>query len=277
MQGDSVVIQNSVRKSLRGTAVITGASAGIGALFADRFAKRGYDLILVARRANRLETLAKSLKERYGVAAGWIASDLGNPIELDDLVRTIAADRSITLLVNNAGTSTLGKVAESKPEDLAAMINVNIVALTRLSIAVLPGFKERDRGTIVNIGSVLGLHSLPISSIYSGTKGYVLNFTRGLQDEVAGTGVRVQLVLPAAIATDIWEISGVPLSHLDPSTVMTAEAAVNAILAGFDAGEAITLPSVENPELFASYDKARMQVLTASQTSASASRYSVER
>jgi short-subunit dehydrogenase len=177
-----------------------------------------------------LETLAKSLKERCGVAAGWIASDIGNPIELDDLVRTIAADRSLTLLVNNAGISTLGKVVDSTPENLAAMINVNIVALTRLSIAVLAGFKERNRGTILSIGSVLGLHSLPISSIYSGTKAYVLNFTRGLRDEVAGTGVRVQLVLSAAMATDIWEISGVPLSQLDPSTVMTAEDAVNATL-----------------------------------------------
>ncbi len=272
-----MVIQNSVRKSPHGTAVITGASAGIGALFADRFAKRGYDLMLIARRANRLETIAKSLKKQYGVAIGWIATDLGNPIELDDVVRTIASDKSVTLLVNNAGTSTLGKVAESKPEDLTAMINVNIVALTRLTIAVLSGFKERDRGTIVNIGSVLGLHSLPISSIYSGAKGYVLNFTRGLQDEVAGTGVRVQLVLPAAIATDIWAISGVPLSQLDPKTVMTAEDAVNAILAGFDSGESITLPSVEDVELFANYDKARMQVLAASQTSAPASRYSPKR
>lgn len=271
-----MVIQNSVRRSPHGTAVITGASAGLGKLFADRFAERGYDLILIARRANRLETLAKSLKEQYGVAAGWIAADLGNAIELDEVVRTIAADRSITLLLNNAGTAALGRVADSQAEDLAAMINVNIVALTRLSIAVLSGFKERNRGTIVNIGSVLGLHSLPISSIYSGTKGYVLNFTRGLQDEVSGTGVQVQLVLPAAIATDIWDNAGVPVSQLDPSTVMTAEDAVDAILAGLDLGEFIILPSVENASLFTEYDKTRIQVLTASQTSTPASRYSTK-
>jgi len=272
-----MVIQNSVRKSLRGTAVITGASAGLGALFADRFAKRGYDLLLVARRATRLETLSRSLKERYGVGTAWIAADLGNPIELDDVVRTLATDNSISLLVNNAGTATLGKVADSEPDDLAAMVNVNIVALTRLSTAVLAGFKQRDRGAIMNIGSVLGLHSLPISSIYSGTKGYVLNFTRGLQEEVAGTGVRVHLVLPAAIATDLWEVSGVSLSHLDPSTVMSAEDAVDAILAGFDSGESITLPSAENPDLFLSYDNARIAVLAASQTSVPASRYSAKR
>ena len=89
---------------------------------------------------------------------------------------------------------------------------LNINALAHLSRAAVTAFKARDRGTLVNIGSVLGLHTLPISSIYSGTKAFVVAFTRGLQEEVAGTAVKVQLVLPAATATDIWELSGVPVS-----------------------------------------------------------------
>jgi short-subunit dehydrogenase len=199
-------------KSFKGTAVITGSSAGMGKLFADRLAKRGYNLILIARRPDRLEAVAKELKDKYGVVAiQTLVADLGSTADLEKVVQDISKDESITLLLNNAGTSTLGLLAESKQPDLDAMVNVNITALTRLTIAVLPGFKKRNSGTIINIGSVLGFHSLPISSVYSGTKGYVLNFTRGLQDELADKKIVVQLVAPAAIATDIWEISGVLL------------------------------------------------------------------
>ena len=257
----------------KGTAVITGASAGMGRLFADRLAKRGYDLILVARRADRLETAATELKAKYGVAVRTITADLGSAVDLDRVVKSISADESITLLLNNAGTSTLGSVGDIKEPDLDAMIGVNVTALTTLTVAVLPGFKRRNSGTIINMGSVLGFQSLPISSIYSGTKGYVLNFTRGLQDELANTGIVVQLVAPAAIATDIWEISGVPLSKLDAATVMKAENAVDAALAGLDLGEKVTLPSVEDLQLLKNYDTARLALLGSSQTSKPATRY----
>jgi short-subunit dehydrogenase len=262
-----------IGKSPLGTAVVTGASAGIGKIYADRLARRGYDLLLVARRAELLDQLARSLEATHGVSVRTSAADLSSPQELDAVAQAIADDDSISMLVNNAGTSTLGAVASTGPADVSAMTDLNISALVRLTLAILPRFKARSGGTIINIGSVLGFHSLPISSAYSGTKGYVLNFTRGLQDELAGSGVNIQLVLPAATATDIWEISGVPLSALDPASIMTPENMVDAALAGLDQGEKITLPSVENIKLFEAYDAARMELLLASQTGKPASRY----
>jgi uncharacterized protein len=259
---------------VKGTAVVTGASAGIGKTYADRLAGRGYDLLLVARRGDRLAAIADELRSKYGVAVETLAADLSVGADLDRVAGVLAGDDRITLLVNNAGTSTLSATADTTREALDAMNDVNVVALARLTLAVLPRFKARDQGTIINIGSVLGFHFLPVSSIYSGTKGYVLNFTRGLQQELAGTNVRVQLVAPAATATDIWEISGVPLSALNPDSVMTVEDCVDAALAGLDLGEAVTLPSVEDAAaLLAAYDAARVALLGASQTGKPASRY----
>ncbi|WP_307866926.1 SDR family oxidoreductase [Variovorax sp. E3] len=224
-----------------GTAVVTGASAGLGKIYADRLARRGHDLLLVARRGDRLEEVATALRAAYGVKVQTLVADLGAPADLERVAHAVAADPAITLLVNNAGTSTLAPVAQTSAAQLQSMLDVNIQALARLSHAVLPAFKARNRGTLVNVGSVLGFHTLPISSIYSGTKAFVLAFTRGLQDEVAGTDVKVQLVLPAATATDIWELSGVPVSNLAEGTVMAAEQCVDAALAGLDLGEAITM------------------------------------
>ncbi len=263
------------RSASRGTAVVTGASAGIGKVYAERLAGRGYDLILVARRADRLDALARSLRVKYGVAVQNIVADLGDAADLDRVAAAITGDQSITLLVNNAGVSTLAPVAQTSRAAMDAMIKVNVEALAYLSFAILPVFKARDRGAIINIASVLSFHTLPFSSIYSGTKGYVLNFTRGLQEEVAGSNVVVQLVLPASTATDLWELSGVPLSQLDQASIMTTEDCVDAALAGFDQGEAITLPSVEDSQLWADYDAARLRLLAASQTGKPASRYRV--
>lgn len=256
-----------------GTALVTGASAGIGKTYAQRLAARGLDLILVARRADRLEALAAELRARHGVRVDTLAADLAEPAGLERVARVVEQDERLTMLVNNAGVSTLAPVAATGLPALDAMTAVNVTALVRLSRAAVVAFKARDRGTLVNIGSVLGFHTLPVSAAYSGTKGYVLNFTRGLQDEVAGTGVVVQLVLPAATATDIWELSGVPVSSLDPAQVMSVDDLVDAALAGLDQGERITLPSVEDARLFADFEAARLKLMAAAQNGRPASRY----
>jgi short-subunit dehydrogenase len=154
-------------------------------------------------------------------------------------------------------------------------VALNITSLTRLTQAVLPGFLSRNDGVIINIASVLAVHSLPVSSVYSGTKAYVLAFTRGLQDELAKTGVKVQVVLPASTATEIWSegVSGVPLSALRPETVMSAEDLVDAALVGLDKGEAVTWPSVADESLWANYDAARSALFAATQTGTPAPRY----
>jgi short-subunit dehydrogenase len=192
--------------AVKGTAAVTGASAGIGKVYADRLAGRGYNLMLIARRGDRLTANAKELMSKYGVAVKTIVADLSAEADLERVKRVIESDESITMLVNNAGAATLAPSIQIKSDARDAMTNLNVTALTRLALAVLPGFKSRNHGTLINIGSVLGFFSLPISSVYSATKGYVLNFTRGLQDEFADTNVAIQLVLPAATATDLWEV-----------------------------------------------------------------------
>lgn len=168
--------------------------------------------------------------------------------------------------MNNAGIARLSPVAETSVEDSLSQIALNITALTRLTHAVLPAFKERNEGAIINIASVLAVHALPVSAIYSGTKAFVLNFSRGLQQELAGTGVKVQVVLPAATATDLWDLSGVPLAALPQETVMSAENLVDAALTGFDQGEPVTWPSMADAGLWERYDAARSDLFAATQT-----------
>lgn len=259
-----------------GTAVVTGASSGLGKVYADRLARRGYDLILVARRGDKLDSVAASLRSAHGVKVSAVVADLGAAADLERVAASIAADDSVTLLVNNAGTSTLAPVARTSKAQLDGMNEVNVDALVRLSHAVLPGFLRRDRGTLINIGSVLGSFVIPGSSIYSATKAYVQLFTQGLQGEVAETRVRVQLVLPAATATEIWEISGVPLSALDQNVVMTAENCVDAALAGLDMGELITMPSVEDGQLLVAFEAARVALAGGTQNGKPASRYRIQ-
>jgi short-subunit dehydrogenase len=261
--------------SRQGSAVITGASAGLGKIYADRLARRGHDLILIARRSDRLEEVAARLRNLHGVRVKTIVADLAMPADLDRVADLVASDKTITLLVNNAGASTVSPFGATEIQDVEAMNKINVQALVRLSHAVFPAFVARKRGTLINIGSVLGLFSLPGFAAYSATKGYVHNFTRALQDEAAGTGVTVQLVLPAATATDIWELSGVPLSALNPAHIMEPEACVDAALAGLDLGEAVTFPSLENLELFYAFEAARTALGAATQNGTAAQRYGI--
>jgi short-subunit dehydrogenase len=259
--------------SSKPVALVTGASAGIGAVYAERLAARGYDLVLVARRAARLQALSSRLAVAHGTKVEVVEADLTKDTDVTHVEQVIKGNPAISLLVNNAGTSTLASVAKTSERDAADMVALNVTALTRLTHAILPAFLARNAGAIINVASVLSFHSLPISAIYSGTKGYVMNFSRGLQKELAGTNVRLQLVFPASTATDLWDLSGVPLATLNPASVMSAENLVDAALAGFDKGEDITLPSVADAGLWDKFDEARSTLFAATQVGEPAPRY----
>ena len=257
------------------TAVVTGASSGIGAVYADRLAARGYDLILVARRADRLNALAGRLSTAYGTKVQVLAADLAKESDLADVEAVLRRDESVRILVNNAGVARFSPFAQSSVDDTASQIALNITALTRLAHAVLPGLLARNEGAVINIASVLAVQALPISAVYSATKAYVLQFSRGLQGELAATGVKVQAVLPAATETEIWteDVSGIGLSALAKDTVMRVDDLVDAALAGLDQGEAVTWPSVGDAGLWDTFEAARGALVGATQTGTPAARY----
>jgi uncharacterized protein len=260
-------------RPIRPIAVVSGASSGIGAVYADRFAARGYDLILVARRADRLEALARKVSKAHQVKAEVITADLAKEPDLLRVEHVLATNPSVRVLVNNAGLMKRDSVATSPLQDSLSQIALNITSLTRLTHAVLPAFLERNDGLIINISSVLAIQAARLSSVYGGTKAFVLNFSRGLQNELAETGVKVQVVLPAPTATEIWDGSGMSLSILNPDIVMSAENLVDAALVGLDKGESITWPSVEDLGLCEQYEKASSKLFAATQAGKPAARY----
>lgn len=259
----------------RSTALITGASSGIGAVYADRLAARGYDLILVARRAEKLQVLAEALTQRYGVKVTVQTADLSHSEGILSIEETLRQNSEITLLVNNAGAASLTPLLASDAAAHEAINTLNTTALMRLTLAVLPRFVEQNRGGIINIASVVAFHARAGSAVYSATKAWVLNFTRGLQEEFADTGIRIQAVLPAATATEIWGHSSITLDMLPEGSVMTTEDLVDAALAGWESGELVTIPPVENLELWQSWEEARLALFSASRNGKPASRYAL--
>jgi len=231
----------------KGTALITGASTGIGAVYADRLARRGYDLILVARNAERLSEVATRLKPT-GRAIETVPADLTNPADVERVAQRLRSDPGITALVNNAGFGSAGKLLDSNIDDLESMIYLNVTALTRLALAALPGFVARKKGLLINIASVVALEPELLNGTYSGTKAYVVNFTQALANEVQDAGVTVQAVLPGATATPFWEKSGRPVEDLPAEIVMSAEDMVDASLAGLDQREVVTIPACPNSQ-----------------------------
>ncbi|HEY4191437.1 MAG TPA: SDR family oxidoreductase [Mesorhizobium sp.] len=240
----------------KGTAVVTGASSGLGAIYADRLAKQGHDLVLVARRADRLEALAKDIRAASGRKVTVIVANLADDGDLRRVEQAISADDSVSVLVNNAGIGGQAVLAEADADDAERQIKVNILALTRLTRAVLPGMIARDRGAIVNIASVLAF-DVSYGGIYSGAKAYVVNFTEGLQAELAGTKVAAQIVAPGPIRTEFWDVAGASLSSLPESIIMTGDDLVDAALAGLAKGEGFTAPGLANAEAWDAYKGAR--------------------
>ena len=241
----------------KGTALVTGASSGIGAVYADRLAKRGYDLILVARNAVRMDALATRLRSETGRNVDVLAADLAIPGDLATVRDRLAGDPSITLLVNNAGISLNGGVLETDPADLERLIAVNVTAPTLLAAAAGRAFSGRGAGAIVNIASVLAVAPEMLDGVYSGSKAFLLNLSIDLAAKLRDAGVAVQAVLPGATRTEIWERSGKDVDALLPGMVMEVGDLVDAALAGLDKGETITIPPLADEAHWIAYDDAR--------------------
>jgi len=240
-----------------GTALITGASTGIGAVYADRLARRGYDLVLVARNKEKLNALAKRLTTSTGRSIEVVRADLTQSDDLRRVEKILREDASITLLVNNAGVGAIKRLLDTDVNDVESLIELNITALTRLTYAVAPGFVARGTGTIINISSVVGIAPEMLNGVYGASKAFVTAFTQSLQHELSDKGLRIQAVLPAATATDFWAIAGKPVEQLPKHIVMTADDLVDAALAGLDQGETVTIPVLQDGAVWDAYEASR--------------------
>lgn len=226
----------------KGTFLITGASDGIGAVYAERLARRGHGLVLVARRADRLEALAERLRGETGVPVRTLAADLATAEGLEAVEALLRSDAAITGLVNNAGIAGEGAFADAAPGHLTDLIGLNVLAVTRLAAAIAPRLAARGAGTIVNLSSVTALMPTQFTAVYPASKAFVLAFSEALQAELGPLGVRVQAVLPGITRTAIWDAER--MASVPPEMVMDAAEMVDAALAGLDLGETITIPSL---------------------------------
>jgi len=259
----------------KGTALITGASAGIGAVYADRLARRGYDLILVARDKTRLAVLAQRLKSATGRSVETVAADLGDKTDLARVEAILRANARITLLVNNAGVAATAPLLNADIEKMDDMIRLNVGALTRLTYAAVPGFVARGGGTIINIASIVAITPETLNGVYGASKAFVLALSHSLHHELADKGVRVQVVLPGATATGLWDRAGKPLHELPTAIVMSADDMVDAALAGLDQGEVVTIPSLVNKSDWDRYEAARRAMFGKLSSAIPAPRYNV--
>jgi len=253
------------------TVLITGASSGIGATYAERFARRGHDLVVVARDKTRLNALAARLREDTGVAVEVLRADLTQPADLATLETRLRDDGNIGILINNAGMAQSGSFVQQTAESIERLITLNITALTRLAAAVAPRFAQSGRGAIVNIGSVVGFAPELGMSIYGATKAFVLFLSQGLHLELSPKGVYVQAVLPAATRTEIWERAGIDVNTLPE--VMEVGELVDAALLGFDRRELVTIPPLQVAERWDALEGARQGLLADIKQTHAAERY----
>jgi short-subunit dehydrogenase len=266
-----------VAQSQQGTALITGASSGMGAIYADRLARRGYDLILVARNLDRLIALANRITNETHQSVEFIDGDLNDRAALAGVEATLKQDASITLLVNNAGVGTHTPLLESDIEAMTRMIELNVSALTRLTYAAVPGFIARGKGAVINISSIVAISPETLNGVYGGSKAFVLVFSQSLHHELADKGVQVQAVLPGATATDFWQTGGLPIEHLPEGIVVSASDRVDPALTGFDRRELVTIPSLHAGEEWEAYEAARRTMSPHLSSDVPAPRYATAR
>ena len=238
-------------------ALVTGASSGIGAIYADRLAKRGHDLVLVARDVAKLTALAQRIRSETSRHVELLPADLTAKDDLRRVEQRLLSDDRIELLVNNAGVGATSALIDSDPDRLDDMIQLNVTALARLTRAVAVGMARRGKGAIINIASIVAVAPELLNGTYGGSKAFVLAFTQSLHHELGPKGIRVQAVLPGATSTDFWNVAGTPVEHLPGEIVMRAEEMVDAALVGFDQGELATIPSLPDVGDWERFDAAR--------------------
>jgi short-subunit dehydrogenase len=270
-------MDNKLKK--RRLALITGASSGLGAAFADRFARDHYDLIVVARRIERLEALAKVPRSKYEAHVEVLPADLTNADQLREVEHRIANEPDLDILVNNAGFGAYKPFIDLDPDTADELIQLQVTAVTRLTRAALPGMASRKRGTIINVSSRLAFSgsmtapSLPKRATYAATKSYINTFTQIIHSELTGTGVMVQALCPGVIKTEFHERMGMDPSRIPPSIVMKADEVVDASLAGLKLGEVVCIPALEDPALLDQLHKVEFTILERSGSGTMASRY----
>ncbi len=247
--------EHTLSLPLTGCALITGASSGIGATYAQKLAARGHNLILVARDQTKLEALAVTLRAQHAVQVEVFPADLLDPAALRKVEARLAADAAIGVLVNNAGVAVQGPLTEVEIDAVERMLQLNIVVPTRLAAAAGKAFAARGAGCVINIGSVTAFMAERFSGTYSGTKAYMLNLSQSMAAELGPRGVRVQAVLPGVTRTAIWEAAA--LAQLPAEMVMEVGDMVDAALAGLALGERVTIPSLPEAADFAALEAAR--------------------
>lgn len=253
-------------------ALITGASSGIGATYANRLARRDYDLVLVARDGKRMAALAEQLHADTGARVEVISADLTVEADLANIEQRLLQD-DITLFLNNAGMALKGGLLDNGPTELTRIISLNVIAPTRLAAAAGKRFVARGSGSIVNIASVLALVPEMLDGVYSGTKAFVLNLSQSMAAQMAQQGVYVQAVLPGATRTEIWERAGNDLNAVPAEMVMDVNDLVDAALVGFDRRETVTIPPLHDDNQFAAMTEARLAMASNLSTSTMAPRY----
>ncbi|MGA3185882.1 MAG: SDR family NAD(P)-dependent oxidoreductase [Bryobacteraceae bacterium] len=231
----------------RKLAVITGASSGIGAMFARKLAARGYDLLLVARREERLRSLAVELAEAYPISTDVVAADLAADADRDRVAERIRAAANLGLLVNNAGFGTLGFFADGSTDNLASQLQMHrlhVIAAMHLTHAALQNLIPRGEGGVINVSSVAGFGQTAGSVSYSATKGWMNSFTAGLYAELAvqKSAVKVQALCPGFTLSEFHDALGMDRSPIPRSLWMTADFVVSESLRGFDEGKLFVIP-----------------------------------
>ena len=259
--------------STNNVALVTGASSGIGAVYADRLARRGHDLILVARDVTKLTAVAEHIRTSSGRRVELLPADLTTKEGVRRVEERLKADERITLLVNNAGLGATQTLLDSDVDRMEDMIQLNVTALMRLTHAAAPGMVRRGKGAIINIASIVAVAPERLNGTYGGTKAFVVAFTQSLHQELNARGIQVQVVLPGATSTNFWALAGKPVEELPSAIVMSAEDMVDASLAGFDHKELVTIPALPDVADWDRFEAARQALMPNLSRAKPAARY----
>jgi short-subunit dehydrogenase len=250
-----------MKSNSMGKALITGSSSGMGAIYANRLALRGYDLVLVGKDREQLEMVARRNMDDTDRSIQVVVADLTSKDDLCRIEDILRRDSEINMLVNNAGVGSNAALVESDIEEMTRMIEVNSIAPMRLIRAVLPSFLRRNKGSIINTSAVNAIYPELMNGVYGASKAFVLSLTLSLDKELKETNINLQVVLPGAVATDFWRVAGARYQDLPPEMVMTPEDLVDAALAGFDQGELVTIPSLPDVRDWEAYECARRNLM----------------